>query len=184
MNFFGVWENNKYIGVVIYGSGANADLVKPYGFTQTEGCELVRVALTTHKAPVSQIIAESLRQLKKSNPDLRLVVSFADPDQNHKGGIYQAGNWIYAGKSQPSEEYVVNGKRWQGRSLRSSREGHKLGAYPAKNVLEWAQKVLDPKAYVVMGSSKHRYLYPLDKQTRRKVEKLSQPYPSAIEVSR
>lgn len=61
----GVWEDGKFIGVVIYGVGATSDLVKKYGLTPQEGCELVRVALTKHKAPVSRILSISLRLLKK-----------------------------------------------------------------------------------------------------------------------
>jgi hypothetical protein len=44
----GVWENEKFIGCVLYGLGATPNLSKPYGLTMTECCELVRVALTTH----------------------------------------------------------------------------------------------------------------------------------------
>ena len=41
----GVWEDNKFIGVIIYGVGATSDLVKKYGLDKTEGCELERIAL-------------------------------------------------------------------------------------------------------------------------------------------
>lgn len=92
---FGVWEQGKFIGAVIYGVGATSDLVKSYGLDATQGCELVRVALTKHKTPVSRIIAISLRILKKQYQNLRLVVSFADPAQSHHGGIYQAGGWVF-----------------------------------------------------------------------------------------
>lgn len=180
---FGAWEDEEFVGVVIYGSGANKDLVKPYGLTQFAGCELTRAAFNSHKAPITQIVAESLRLLRISNPDLRLIVTFVDPEQNHVGGVYQAGNWIYAGMTQASEEYLVNGKRWQGRSLRMHRQTHPQGGVEASNALEWAKKVLDPNACVVMGSSKYRYLYPMDKGMRRKIEKLRLPYPRAVEDS-
>lgn len=180
---YGVWEDEKFIGVVLYGRGANSHLGKPYNLDQTEICELVRVALYKHKTTVSQIVAKTLSMLKESNPLIRLVVSFADTEQNHKGGIYQAGNWIYLGKSLPADEYWVNGKRYHGRSLRAVRNGHKLKNDGSVNVLEWAKKHLDPNAKMIFGSSKHRYVYPLDKSMRRKVTKLSLPYPSAVEGS-
>jgi hypothetical protein len=129
------------------------------------------------------VIAESLRQLKASNPGLRLVVSFADPEQTHVGIIYQAGNWLYLGKSFAADEYIVNGKRIHGRSLRALRNNHSQGGIEAKNVLIWAQRVLDKNAVLIKGSSKHRYLMPLDRAMRRSIEPLRLPYPRAVEVS-
>jgi len=52
----GVWENRKYVGCVIFSRGANSNLLKPYGMSQSEGCELTRVALTSHAVEVSRII--------------------------------------------------------------------------------------------------------------------------------
>jgi hypothetical protein len=37
--------------------------------------------------------------------------------------------------------------------------------------------VIDPEAYAVRGSSKYRYLYPLDQETRTRVLPLARPYP-------
>jgi hypothetical protein len=99
--------------------------------------------------------------LKRTNPGLRLVVSFADPEHGHVGGIYQAGGWIYAGKTTPSDEYIYKGKRWQGRGFRSSHPGMEH----------------HPSVTIVKGSSKYRYLMPLDKELRERIEVLSIKYP-------
>ena len=48
----GVWEDEVFIGAVIYSRGANPNLNKPYGLKKTEVCELARVALNIHKTPV------------------------------------------------------------------------------------------------------------------------------------
>jgi len=173
----GAWELDKFVGVVLYGSSANNNLGKPYGLTQVQTCELVRVALTTHKTPVSRIVAVSLKMLKRYSAKLRLVVSYADPEQSHHGGIYQAGNWIYAGLTEPADEYIVNGVRMHGRALRSTRSTHRFGRIPAANVMQWAAKVLDPNIRSIAGSSKHRYLYPLDKEMRKRIQPLAMPYP-------
>lgn len=157
----GVWENDKFIGVVIFGVGATSDLVKRYGLKMQEGCELVRVALNTHTTPVTRIVAIALKFLKKSNPGLKLVVSFADPEKGHHGGIYQGGGWIYAGRSQASDEYIYKGKRWQGRSFRNSHKGMEK----------------HPDVQIVKGSSKYRYLMPLDSDTNALLQKLKMPYP-------
>lgn len=34
-----------------------------------------------------------------------------------------------------------------------------------------------PEARAVKGSSKHKYLYPLDKKTRKQINRLALPYP-------
>src|SRR5690349_20526593 len=88
----GVWENGTFIGVVLFSRGASSNLLKPYGLKMSEGCELTRVALNSHTAPVSRIISIAIKFLKRRSPGLKLIVSFADPAQDHVGGIYQAVN--------------------------------------------------------------------------------------------
>ena len=160
----GVWEDGKFIGVVIFGVGATSDLVKKYGLQMQQGCELVRVALTKHKTQVSRIVSIALKFVKVQFPNLRLVVSFADPLHGHHGGIYQAGGWIFNGTSQASDEYIYKGKRWQGRSFRNSHKGMEK----------------HPDVQVVKGSSKYRYLMPLDNDMRKQIELLSKPYPKRV----
>ena len=74
----GVWEDGKFIGCVVFSRGANNHLGSPYGLEQTDLCELTRVALTRHVAPVSRIVSIAVRMLRKQSPGLRLIVSFAD----------------------------------------------------------------------------------------------------------
>lgn len=165
-----MWENDAFIGAVIYGRGAAPALMSPYGLTQSQGCELVRVALTDHDAPVSQIVAETLRQLRRANPGLRLVVSFADPVEGHKGGIYQAGNWTYTGTMVDKHYFVVNGRTMHPRSV---------GAAGWVQSLPWLREHVDPDAHTVEKPGKHRYVMPLDRAMRRKIQPLAQPYPAA-----
>lgn len=173
----GVWEDGRFAGCVLFGDGANAGMFQPYGLTYKEGCELVRVALSKHRSPVSRIVRVALLFLNKACPGIRLVISFADPEQGHIGGIYQAGGWMYAGMTAPADEYLVAGKRMHGRALRSTRSTHRSKNVPAANVFEWAKKVLDPNARQIPGSSKHRYLMPLDAEMRAKILPLAKPYP-------
>lgn len=157
----GAWENGQFIGCVIFSRGANNTLGNPYRLTQTRVCELTRVALYKHISPVSHIVAIAIKMLKKNSPDLRLIVSFADPDHSHVGGIYQAMNWVFVGRTDSADEYIVNGKRMHGRSMRAV-----YGTHIGK---EFIQKI--------DGSSKYRYLYPLDDAMRQQIEPLRQPYP-------
>jgi hypothetical protein len=159
----GVWEDNKYIGVVLFGRGANKSLGEPFGLQQDECCELTRIALTKHKSPVSKIMMIAVKYLKDSNKKLRLVVSFADTEQGHHGGIYQATNWVYNGKTNSADEYIYEGKRWHGRAFRKSKGSH--------------LKYMDKGLIIVKGAQKHRYLMPLDKEMKRQIEPLAKPYP-------
>jgi hypothetical protein len=158
---YGVWEDDKFIGVIVYSRGASPFLGTFLELDQTEICELTRVALTKHESSVSQIVAKSLKMLKENNPGLRAVVSFADPKEGHKGGIYQAGNWFFTGESNPVTEYFIDG-RWR----------HTRGVY------YYPERKTAPKRVVI---GKYRYLYPLDKQMRRKIMKLALEYPTAVE---
>ena len=160
----GVWEDAKFKGAVIFSRGANNDLGKPYDLSQYESCELTRVALREHTAPVSKIVAIALHLLKKNSPGIKLVISFADPEQSYVGAIYQAGNWIYAGMSKATEEYIVNGVRMHGRTMRA-----KYGSHLGKDFIK-----------VIKGSAKHRYLMPMNEEIRKKISNLSKPYPKRV----
>ena len=159
----GVWERDIFIGVVIYGLGASAQLHKQFNLTNTEVCELVRIALSEHEAPVSRIISVSLKFLKKQCPGIRVVVSFADPSESHHGGIYQATNWIYTGKSSVTIEYFFNGD-WR----------HVTDVY--KRLTGVAIKKLNSRK----KQGKYRYVMPLDKEMRKQIEPLRKPYPKRV----
>lgn len=166
----GVWEDSKYIGCVLFSRGASPDLLRPYGLKNTEGCELTRIALSKHKTPVSRIIRIALKLLSDKDKGLRLVVSFADPNHDHHGGIYQAGNWIFSGDSSPSKSYIdKGGKRWHTRQV--SITGQRIQYGQVREV----PKPSDCVAITEIG--KHRYLMPLDDEMRRKIEPLRKPYP-------
>lgn len=160
----GVWEDSKFIGCVIFSRGANNNIGKPYGLEQTQICELTRVALFHHETPVSRVVSIALKMLRKQSPEIRMLISYADPAHDHKGGIYQAMNWIYIGLSDNwrGSHYIVNGKPMHGRSVRS-KWGHE------SNIpLQWE---------IAPPANKHKYLYPLDDAMRQQIEPLRKPYP-------
>lgn len=165
----GVWEDGQFIGCVLFGSGASNALGTPYGLTPLQTCELVRVALGEHKTPVTKIVSIAIKFLKRSNPGLRLIVSFADPVQGHHGGIYQGGNWIYSGKSAPGKVYYdANGIKHHSRNVKSHSYRDKRGTVNiAKSLMVSWEEV----------PGKHRYLYPLDNAMRDQITPLAKPYP-------
>lgn len=158
---YGVWEDERFIGCVIFSRGANNHLLNPYNLKMAEGCELTRIALNKHKEPLSKILKIAIVLLKKQNPGLKLIVSFADSSQNHLGIIYQATNWIYSGIALTTKDYFVNGK-WRHSRYMSSMN-------------------LDRSKYKTRPAvDRYRYLYPLTKEMRNQILKLSKPYPKKI----
>jgi len=166
----GVWEDDKFRGAIIYGLGANRHIARPFGLQSTEVAELVRVALAPGRAhPTSQCVAISLKLLRRQSPGLKLVVSYADSGQGHRGVIYQAGGWIFLGGSEQSYIKVL-GKVEHPRSLydRYGRNGQSI---------PWLRQNIDPRADRVPMPPKWKYVMPLTKPLRRKLEALAQPYP-------
>lgn len=160
----GVWEDGRFIGAVVFARGACRSLLTPYGLSQTDGCELARVALRSRKTPVTRIVKIAIAMLRKHFPQMRLIVSFADDRQGHVGKIYQAGNWIYAGKVHSTANYYFEG-RWQHTRSMCGRFGS-LRNDIFKQI---------PKRD---GGYRYRYLYPLTEEMRQICEKFRQPRPS------
>lgn len=165
----GAWEDGKYIGCVIFSRGASSNLLNPYGLKQEQGCELTRIALTKHKSEVSKIVKFALKFLKKNSPELRLVVSFADPQYGHHGGVYQAGNWIYCGDTALGVEYWHNGKRLHSRQV--SEKGWNIQQGQKRKTVKPSE------CKIIKTAGKHRYLMPLDEQMRVNIMPLAKPYP-------
>lgn len=102
--FVGVWEDEAFIGALVFSRGACPYALAQFGVEFNEGCELTRVALRAHRAPVSRIVRFGIKLLLVRCPGIRVVVSFADPDKGHVGGIYQALGWVYTGTSEATRE--------------------------------------------------------------------------------
>lgn len=157
----GAWEEGKFIGVVMFARGANHNMSKSYALGQDECVELVRIALTKHKAEVSKIASLAVKFLKKQSEGIRLIVSYADPEEGHHGGVYQAMNWIYRGESSPAIKVWYKGK-WSHRKTVDD-SGVDQSNLKKKNV-----------------AGKHTYLMPMDDEMRKRIAPLAQPYPKRV----
>lgn len=174
---FAVTEDDRFVGCVLFGSGSTPAIGGPFGLSQESGAilELLRVALcTTHRTPVSRIISVCIRLLRQAAPRLRLLVSYADKEQGHHGGIYQAGNWVYVGMETQggSRRVILNGVLEHPRALVS-----RYGTW----AMSWLRDNVDPNARMVHLAGKHKYVYPLDAEMRAIVAPLSKPYPRRAE---
>lgn len=172
----GVWDDGKFIGVIIFSRGASRNLHRPFSIDRNKICELTRVALSEHTTPTSRIISIALKQLRKISPNTAIVVSFADPNHNHKGTLYHACNFIYAGRTASTAEY----------SDRSGRIFHERQVSASGFNKQYGELREVPKPGHLMKKRllpKHRFVYVLDKSLRRDVNSLCEKLRSAAEVT-
>jgi hypothetical protein len=167
----GIWEDEKFIGVIIFSRGACPWLGSQFSLDMTQLCELTRVAIKKgHFFQTSKYLGLAIKILKKRLNKLELIFSYADSRQNHHGGIYQATNWIYLGLSKLENtgyEYFTNDKWTHERAILSKYGSH-------TNALK-----LNPSLKFRKKSNKHKYILPLI--NKEKYIKLNKKYPKRIE---
>jgi hypothetical protein len=102
-------------------------------------------------------ISEAIRVLKQVEPDIDLVMSYADPSAGHEGFVYRAASWIPVGRS---EEVRAWRHRDGGPILprRAFQSGSKHLNKPEVEALGYVQLKL---------AGKHRFVRPLSKRARR-----------------
>ncbi|MCK2239388.1 MULTISPECIES: protein Mom [unclassified Crossiella] len=173
---FGVWEHGVFTGAILFGRGATNNIGSPYNLSQAQCVELTRIALREHEQPVTRMVAAALRQLRAACPGLLAVVSYADTEHGHHGGIYQAGNWIYTGMTSPYNSYyrLSGGRVVHGRTLRHMA----VNRPPGEKAEDFVRRTIDPEVqHLKVASLKHRYVLPLTRTMRRRIAHLAKPYP-------
>ena len=161
---FGVWEKGEFKGSVIYGLGANKNSGTFLKLSNFECPELVRVALGNHKNTVSKIVSYTLKKLKKDYPNLKAIISYADPERDHKGKIYQAMNWYYIGKTKPQIIYYENGKAIHSKTIN---DRVRIGKISKNHNLKSRKQ-----------EGKHKYVYLFDKKLIYFIKDKILKYPS------
>ena len=167
-------EAGEWCGVILYGTGATPNIGSQYNLKQGQVIELVRMALNGKQRSTSKSMALSLKLLIKKLPLCKLVVSYADIDQNHTGIIYQATNWYYVGECNQNTRtgFIINGKKIHNKSL------HGMGK---EQSLKGARSI-DPNATEYISKGKRKYIYPLDKSLIHLCKSLSKPYPKPAQL--
>ena len=87
---------------------AYLDLIREYNLKQGQIIELVRMALNGKQETTSQVLAKAIKKVKQDVPLCKMIVSYADIDQSHKGIIYQATNWYFVGKRLENKTKVIS----------------------------------------------------------------------------
>jgi hypothetical protein len=164
----GAWEDDKFIGAIVFAWGANRHLAGEYKLKMTECAELCRIALDHHATPVSRIISIAVKMLKREMPGIRLIASYADMNQGHLGKIYQASNWLFVGETGHEAGIMLNGKLTHRRTINSK--------YGTSNIV-WLRDRIDPSARRHEGKAKFKYLLALDDEITERIKPLVKPYP-------
>jgi len=139
---YGLYDNEELIGICSFGSPASPALCKGIAGEKNRSkvIELNRLVLKyNRKNEASYLVAKSLKMLPKP----KIVVSYADTAQDHKGIVYQATNFYFTGTSKPRTDMA-------GKDGKHSR--HHLGNRTKR----------------VYRSAKHRYVYINANKTQKK----------------
>lgn len=129
------------------------ETAKRYGVAKVWELARLYIIDETPKNTETWFVARSIKQIQRQNPDVELLVSYADPSANHTGTIYRAGNWISDGRTDqdrksPRVDYAV------GRSVYSRRSHVPAGA----------------KIRRVPRVSKYRFVYWLANHEKKRME--------------
>jgi hypothetical protein len=159
-------DRNEWCGVILFGAGAGANMGKPYGLINGQYLELSRMALNGKQESTSKAMSVAIKLIKKKNPTVRLLISYADKGQDHIGVIYQATNWYFVEESESSGQEVFYKNKW----VHKRTPSEKLSK-------ENYQKLQKRKK-----SGKYKYLYPLTNQMKLLCEKIKKPYPKRVKI--
>jgi hypothetical protein len=163
-------DKNEFCGVVVFNIGIG-NISKPFNLPNGSVCELVRVALNGKQESTSKTVAIAVKLFKKINPLCKLLVSYADSDQNHNGVIYQAMNWTFVSSHKTGDKFInpKTGKDIHSRS--HSPKGYNIQFGERKKVLNTNDLIR------IKTGLKHKYIYPIDKSLLPLCKSLSKPYP-------
>lgn len=154
LGLFSSWEP---VGVMVFALGPK-ETEKRYGVT----CwELARLYLLDElpKNSESWFIARAIKWVQRNHPEIKCLVSYADPSAFHRGTIYRASNWIADGRTDverktPRFDYEIASASLFGQlARRISRRAH----IPENTEFERVRR-----------NSKYRFVYWLDGSHERR----------------
>lgn len=170
LQIYDIYENGAFIGCVIFTYGANNSGIE-FGLNCREVATLSRVALSCHVSPVSQIVMRCIADLKVRHPQVKLIVSYADPSLGHHGGIYQAMNWVYVGTS-CSKAVQINGRIVHRRSCYNCHGTSSISKLQNKLGCSVKSVNLNPK---------YKYYYAINKKIQKRILDMRKPYPKRVQ---
>lgn len=114
------------VGAVLFGQ-LSTTAWKKFGSNEKEVLELRRLVLIDEcgKNSESRVIGSCLRWIGKNLPDVKIVVSYADPMYGHEGVIYKASNFDFVGVTPDDKGFhdPETGKTYHSRAMRTKYKG-------------------------------------------------------------
>jgi hypothetical protein len=86
-----------------------------------------------------------------------LLVSYADPNAGHRGGVYRAASWIFDGQTESTRMYLRDGSEVPRRAFHSGSRGMTKAEIEAQGFVE------------VYRRGKFRFIKPLSHRAKREV---------------
>lgn len=161
----GLFDGENLIGVAVYGFPVGRQTVKSItpNLKNSEVLELTRLWLVDEapKNSESYFLGKTFDWLRK-NTDVKVLISYSDPMQDHLGIIYQATNWLYQGNNTMLVKgylHKINGEVMHPRSVVAL-----YGTIKAEELIK-----IDPNYERIEMKKKHRYIYILHKKDRKKI---------------
>jgi len=169
--YWGIWFDGVFIGVVVVSRGSCQHIGTALHLRQDQVAEVTRIALTPdHVPPVSQVLAVVVRLLKKANPGLVALVSYADSREHHDGrGVYGGAGWIYLGPTHKEATLWLHGKEVHARTVSSKFKTRSL---------RWLQANVDPNATRIINPVKHKWALGLTPVMRERLAVMAQSNPT------
>lgn len=115
---YGLYYNDNLIAVIVFSNAIRMN--SNNGFNYKEVKEISRLCID-HKYNCKNLgswfIAKAIKELKKSNENIKAIISFADSTYNHDGTIYKASNFNIDRIVKPDYWYEKDGDRFHKRTI-------------------------------------------------------------------
>lgn len=157
---FKLEQAGNLVGAMLYGGLGMANAWKKYAASPDDVIELRRLCLIddTPKNAESFFIGQTLKWLRR-NTEIKVVVSYADPNYGHAGTIYKATNFEHVGMTSKGKVIWHNGRKYHDKAIRTMYNGKlKPFAQRLKDALETGE------AFYSVQEPKHIYRMYLRKQ--------------------
>ena len=153
----------RLVGAALFGQ-LSTTAWKKFGKKESHVLELRRLVLLDRcgKNSESRVIGYCIRWIKKNLPNVKIIISYADPMYGHSGVIYKAANFEHIGMT-PNDKGFIDidtRKMYHSRALRTKYKGEYKPF-----VKRLREKLRRGELEEVILKGKHCYIYKLNKES-------------------